>query len=152
MIAQASSADLCRVGTRWYHLDKHMTNPPALTSYYGHDLPLLQGLLIRGGDVLESASKLDTVIFDKTGTLTSGSPVLVEIQQVLIPPPLMSRVSGDGRHEEAYGAGGREETASFERASSLACITARVSPAVVEEEWHPLRRTPFLLDRDRIIV
>ncbi|GLT16744.1 copper-translocating P-type ATPase [Vibrio zhanjiangensis] len=32
------------------------------------------GILIKDADVLQSASKIDTVVFDKTGTLTQGKP------------------------------------------------------------------------------
>ena len=35
-----------------------------------------QGILVRGGDVLETLSQIDTVVFDKTGTLTLGHPTL----------------------------------------------------------------------------
>ncbi len=37
------------------------------------------GILIRGGEALEGAHKLDTVVLDKTGTLTRGEPELTDI-------------------------------------------------------------------------
>jgi len=37
------------------------------------------GILIKGGDSLEVAGTVNTVVFDKTGTLTEGRPEVVEI-------------------------------------------------------------------------
>lgn len=38
-----------------------------------------QGILIKGGEFLETVSKVTTIAFDKTGTLTEGKPQLTDI-------------------------------------------------------------------------
>jgi len=37
------------------------------------------GILIRGGEALEQARKIDTIVLDKTGTLTRGKPAVTQI-------------------------------------------------------------------------
>ena len=37
------------------------------------------GILIRGGEALEAAGRLDTVVLDKTGTLTAGHPAVAAV-------------------------------------------------------------------------
>ena len=37
------------------------------------------GVLIRSGEALEAAGKIDTVVLDKTGTLTQGEPALTDV-------------------------------------------------------------------------
>ena len=38
-----------------------------------------QGILFRGGDALQAARQLDTLVLDKTGTITHGKPALTDV-------------------------------------------------------------------------
>jgi Cu2+-exporting ATPase len=55
-----------------------LATPTALT--VGLGLAARAGLLFRGGDAIETAARLDTVLFDKTGTLTLGRPLVTAVE------------------------------------------------------------------------
>jgi cation-transporting ATPase V len=55
-----------------------LATPTALMVGAGRGAAL--GVLIKGGEVLQRARRLDTVVFDKTGTLTRGEMALVDVE------------------------------------------------------------------------
>ena len=54
-----------------------LATPTSLTVGIGKGAE--NGILIRSGDALQSAQKLDAIILDKTGTITRGEPALTDI-------------------------------------------------------------------------
>ncbi len=54
-----------------------MATPMALTT--GTGLAATHGILIRSGDALQAAKKIDTIVLDKTGTITVGKPAVTDI-------------------------------------------------------------------------
>ena len=63
-----------------------LATPTSLTVGIGKGAE--NGILIRSGDALQSAQKLDAIILDKTGTITRGEPALTDV------------VVAEGRKEE----------------------------------------------------
>ena len=55
-----------------------LATPSAIMSGTGRGAQ--RGILIKGGEALEAAARIDTVILDKTGTITTGKPRVVRIQ------------------------------------------------------------------------
>ncbi|MEW6637215.1 MAG: heavy metal translocating P-type ATPase [Actinomycetota bacterium] len=54
-----------------------MATPMSLTTGVG--LGAQNGILIRSGDALQTASRLQTIVLDKTGTITKGKPELTNV-------------------------------------------------------------------------
>ncbi len=54
-----------------------LATPTAIVTAIGRAAQL--GIVVRSGDALERAARVDTVAIDKTGTLTQGEPELVEL-------------------------------------------------------------------------
>lgn len=81
------------------------------------------GILIKGGEALETAHKLDVVIFDKTGTLTTGKPVVTDIVALCSAPKVATQ-------EELWDVLGT--AASLEKASEHPLAEAIVAKAQTE--------------------
>jgi Cu+-exporting ATPase len=57
-----------------------MATPMSLTTGIG--LGAVNGILIRGGESLQTAKELNAVVLDKTGTITHGKPALTDMRVI----------------------------------------------------------------------
>ncbi len=84
-----------------------------------------RGLLIKGGEALETAHRIDTIVLDKTGTVTEGRPKVVEVvtaplaAPVDVPVPVPGRSSGSGTAAAPPATGTLTENELLRLAASL---------------------------------
>ncbi len=103
------------------------------------------GLLIKGGDVLERVRHLDTVVFDKTGTLTTGQPKITDC----LP---MANITADRLLQVAAAA---ESGTSHPLATTMqAAATEGGTPLLPAKDFHTepgwgIRAT---VEEDRVLV
>ena len=90
------------------------------------------GILIRGGEALEGARRIDTIVLDKTGTLTRGKPAVTQVVASQRPRPRTSCCGSPRRRRSAPSI--RSAKRSSARAGARAgaadgASTSRRSPA-----------------------
>ncbi len=97
------------------------------------------GVLIKGGEALEMAHKLDTIVFDKTGTLTEGTPKLTDLfaspgheeKEVLF---IAATAEKGSEHPlgEAIVKGAEERNISLEKAENFQSVPGKGVEAYLE--------------------
>jgi P-type Cu+ transporter len=97
------------------------------------------GILVKGGESLEGAHRLDTIVLDKTGTLTRGEPELTDVLVADGLPEdellgLVAAVERDSEHPlgEAIVAGARARGLSLAEAESFEAVSGGGLRATVQ--------------------
>jgi Cu+-exporting ATPase len=98
---------------------------PAATMV-GTAIGAANGVLFRGGDVLESVGDVDAVVFDKTGTLTTGELSVTDVEAVDPAAPDGGALAPEESVDESYVLGAAAEA---ERGSEHPLAEAIVAAA-----------------------
>ncbi|MEJ7753432.1 MAG: heavy metal translocating P-type ATPase [Candidatus Limnocylindrales bacterium] len=116
-----------------------LATPTALMVGAGRGAAL--GVLIKGGEVLQRARRLDTVVFDKTGTLTVGRMTLVDAvglgadaSQAVLARAAAAEADSEHPVARAIVAGTEAAGVSFPRAESFSSLAGHGVRAEVEGE------------------
>ena len=111
---------------------------PAATMV-GTSIGAKNGVLFKGGDVLERAKDVDTVVFDKTGTLTEGAMELTDVV-----PLDGTRTATDGGDPETAADGGAQTLDGRSETEDEATIdeetVLRAAASAESGSEHPLAR------------
>ncbi|HBA86664.1 MAG TPA: heavy metal translocating P-type ATPase [Geobacter sp.] len=63
------------------------------------------GILIKGGEALETAHKLDTIVLDKTGTITRGVPSVTDINAIGVPEEVLLQIAASAEYGSEHPLG-----------------------------------------------
>ncbi len=96
------------------------------------------GILIKGGEALETAHKINTIVFDKTGTITEGKPTVTDVlaaEGIQSEELLQVAASAEKGSEHPLGQAivlsAQERGFDLLKASSFNAITGRGIEAVI---------------------
>jgi Cu+-exporting ATPase len=112
------------------------------------------GILVKGGEALERASRVDTVVFDKTGTLTAGRAEVAEVRHVSTEVGegellrLVASLERSSEHPlgEAIAARAAGAGATLVRAEAFDSVTGKGVVGVVEGQALAVGNAPLMAD------
>lgn len=101
------------------------------------------GILIKGGDALEAAHAVRSVILDKTGTITHGKPRVASLVPLGVPEESLLAIAASIEQEsehplaEAVVQHAKERRLAFERAEQFSALPGRgVTARIGKKEYH----------------
>jgi len=114
------------------------------------------GVLVKSGEALEMAQKINAIVFDKTGTLTHGRPELTDVQAVApgvdVPHILSLVASAESGSEhplaEAIVNAARDKGLIFAEPSHFEAVPGRGIRAMVRGENVLLGNREFMVEQD----
>jgi len=113
------------------------------------------GVLIRSGEALETAHKIQTIILDKTGTLTQGKPVVTDIITVPdFPENELLRIAASAERSSEHPLGeaivnaAREKQLNLEDATSFTAIPGQGIEAKINGKTVVLGNLKLMAERE----
>ncbi|EQF24403.1 copper-translocating P-type ATPase [Clostridioides difficile CD160] len=98
------------------------------------------GILIKGGEALESAHKVNTVIFDKTGTITEGKPKVTDIVLNNVEEEYLIKIASSAEKGSEHPLGeaivkyGEEENIKLEKVDDFKAIPGAGIQVIINNE------------------
>ena len=83
------------------------------------------GILIKGGEALETAHKLTTIVLDKTGTITEGHPAVTDVRPIDIDESELLRLTASAERGSEHPLG-RSDCASRNREWAFRFLNRKV--------------------------
>ena len=99
-----------------------------------------QGILIKGGDALETAHKLKYVVFDKTGTITKGKPEVTDVIGEKNTLEIAASLENNSEHSlaEAIVNKGKSKRVKFKKITGFKAIVGKGVKAKIESKQYYL--------------
>ena len=112
------------------------------------------GILIKGGEALETTHKIDTIVFDKTGTITEGKPKVTDIitnsisEEELLILAASSEKSSEHPLGEAILNEGRNKNLKLKKIDKFNAIAGQGIDVIIENKNILLGNRKLMIDQN----